>query len=234
MNQLTKLFEGEEIRIIEQNGKHLFVATDVARVLGHTNPQRAIRDHCKGVTETVIPTNGGLQSIKLIGEGDIYRLVVRSKLKSAERFESWVFDEVLPSIRKDGGYIVATVEQSPEEIMARALIVANSTIARIESEKERIAAEKEALLHSGKLYTSTEIAKELGLRSANELNKLLEREKIQYKVNGTWVLSARYAERNFTSIKQMVLDSGRTVYDRKWTGIGRDFLINTFGERLKK
>ncbi|WP_277640086.1 BRO family protein [Bacteroides graminisolvens] len=234
MNQLTKLFEGEEIRIIEQNGKHLFVATDVARVLGHTNPQRAIRDHCKGVTETVIPTNGGLQSIKLIGEGDIYRLVVRSKLKSAERFESWVFDEVLPSIRKDGGYIVATVEQSPEEIMARALIVANSTIARIESEKERIAAEKEALLHSGKLYTSTEIAKELGLRSANELNKLLEREKIQYKVNGTWVLSARDAERNFTSIKQMVLDSGRTVYDRKWTGIGRDFLINTFGERLKK
>ena len=234
MNQLTKLFEGEEIRIIEQNGKPLFVATDVAKVLGHTNPQRAIRDHCKGVTETVIPTNGGLQSIKLIGEGDIYRLVVRSKLKSAERFESWVFDEVLPSIRKDGGYIVATVEQSPEEIMARALIVANSTIARIESEKERIAAEKEALLHSGKLYTSTEIAKELGLRSANELNKLLEREKIQYKVNGTWVLSARYAERNFTSIKQMVLDSGRTVYDRKWTGVGRDFLINTFGERLKK
>lgn len=232
MNELTKVFEGETIRIIEQNGKPYFVATDVAKVLGHTNPQRAVREFCKGVTEIVTPSNGGLQATKVITESDVYRLVVRSKLKSAERFESWVFDEVLPSIRQDGGYIVATPEQTPEEIMARALVVANSTIERIEAERKAIVAEKEALLHSGKLYTSTEVAKELGLRSANELNKMLEREKIQYKVNGTWVLTAKYAEKDYTSIKQMVLDNGRTVYDRKWTGLGRDFLINRFGGLL--
>ena len=84
------------------------------------------------------------------------------------------------------------------------------------------------LVHSNKLYTATEIAKELGFKSATALNKELEARKIQYKMNGTWVLSARYSEAGYTSIKQNELENGTIIYDRKWTGLGRDFLIDLF------
>jgi phage antirepressor YoqD-like protein len=93
-----------------------------------------------------------------------------------------------------------------------------------ELEAERL--KNARLIHSGKLYTTTEIAKELGFNSAQDLNNLLESEKIQYKLNGTWVLSARYADSGYTSIKQGETESGHIYYDRKWTGLGRDFVIN--------
>lgn len=88
----------------------------------------------------------------------------------------------------------------------------------------------EKLTHVGKLYTATEIAKELGLRSAEQLNKELEEMNIQYKVNNTWVLRSWYADKGYTSIKQMVLENGKIVYDRKWTGTGREFLLGKFKE----
>lgn len=84
------------------------------------------------------------------------------------------------------------------------------------------------LTHVNKLYTSTEIAKELGFKSAIEFNRVLEENKIQYKVNGTWVLTAKYANLGYESIKQNVLDSGKVIYDRKFTQEGRDFLIKFF------
>lgn len=93
-------------------------------------------------------------------------------------------------------------------------------------EKERIEEEKNKLIHQGKLYTATEIAKEVGFRSATAFNKDLEEKKIQYKCNNTWVLNARYAELGYVSIKQIELDNGRIIYDRKFTGKGRDWLIN--------
>lgn len=228
MNQLTKVFDGQEVRLLEENGQPMFIASDVAKILGYTNTSKAINDHCKGVTKRYIPTDGGLQELNVIFEPDLYRLIFKSKLPSAQRFEDWIMIEVLPAIRQDGGYIAATAEQTTEEIMARAVLVANKALERIQKERDQIASEKEALLHSGKLYTSTEIAKELGLRSATALNQLLGDNKIQYRVNKTWVLSAKYADKGYTSIKQHVLDNGRTVYDRKWTGIGRDFLIQKF------
>ncbi|WP_297638601.1 antA/AntB antirepressor family protein [uncultured Clostridium sp.] len=86
----------------------------------------------------------------------------------------------------------------------------------------------EVLTHVNKLYTSTEIAKELGLKSATELNKLLSDKKIQYKVNNTWVLTAKYSNAGYESIKQTVLDNGKVIYDRKFTQIGRDFILNLF------
>jgi len=88
----------------------------------------------------------------------------------------------------------------------------------------------ELLTHSNKLYTTTEIAKEIGYRSANALNKELGRRKVQYKVNGTWVLTARYSESGYVSIKQNVLENGKVVYDRKWTEKGRQFLVRLFEE----
>lgn len=86
--------------------------------------QKAIRTHCKGVSEMDIPSKGGVQCMKIIPEGDIYRLIVRSKLPSAEKFEKWVFDEVIPSIRTNGGYIAGQETLSDEDLMAKAILVA--------------------------------------------------------------------------------------------------------------
>ena len=109
MNEV-QIFENEEfgsVRTVEISGKPYFAATDIAKALGYTNPNKAVNDHCRAITKCSTPISGEIQSINFIPEGDIYRLVVRSKLPSAERFESWFFDEALPSIRKNGGYIAA-------------------------------------------------------------------------------------------------------------------------------
>lgn len=106
MNSL-QIFNSEEfgeIRTIEIDGKPYFVGTDVAKALGYSNPRKAILDHCKGVTKRDTPTSSGAQSMSYINEGDLYRLIMKSKLPSAEKFESWVMDEVLPAIRKTGSY----------------------------------------------------------------------------------------------------------------------------------
>lgn len=93
-----------EIRTIEEDGKVLFCGSDVAKALGYKRPADAITAHCKGSVIRRLPTNGGKQDAKFIPEGDIYRMAAKSELPGAERFESWIFDEVLPSIRKTGEY----------------------------------------------------------------------------------------------------------------------------------
>ena len=103
------VFENPEfgkVRTAEVNGKIFFCGKDVAISLGYSAPSKAICDHCKGVTKMVIPSKGGNQETSFISEGDVYRLIVSSKLPSAQKFESWVFDEVLPSIRQTGSYSV--------------------------------------------------------------------------------------------------------------------------------
>lgn len=107
MNELKVFSNSEfgELGVMLINGKEYFPATQCAALLGHENPARAVRKYCKGVTKTVIPTNGGTQAVNYIPEGDLYRLIVNSKLPKAEEFERWVFDEVLPQIRHNGGYI---------------------------------------------------------------------------------------------------------------------------------
>src|SRR5699024_4943111 len=94
---------------------------DVAQALGYRRPADAIAAHCKGVCVLPTPSNGGIQQMKFIPEGDVYRLIVHSKLPSAERFERWVFDEVLPSIRQHGAYLTREklweVATSPEALL---------------------------------------------------------------------------------------------------------------------
>ena len=104
-NLVFKNSEFGELNIVLIDGKEYFPATQCAVILGHENPTRAIRKYCKGVTELVSPTNGGKQKVNYISEGDLYRLIVSSHLPKAEAFESWIFDEVLPTIRKTGGYV---------------------------------------------------------------------------------------------------------------------------------
>ena len=103
--QIFKNPEFGSIRVVEENGKYLFCGADAARALGYARPNEAISKHCKGTLKRRTPTTGGIQEMLFIPEGDLYRLIVHSKLPSAEQFEQWVFDEVLPSIRKTGGYV---------------------------------------------------------------------------------------------------------------------------------
>lgn len=121
-----------------------------------------------------------------------------------------------------------TKPQLPQDYLSalKALVESEEEKQRLSIEKAKIEEEKNRLIHQGKLYTTTEIAKELGFKSAKAFNEFLKEKKIQYKVNDTWVLAARFAELGYTEIKQTELDTGKIIYNRKWTGIGRDWLIN--------
>lgn len=137
MNELM-IFNSQEfgeIRTIEEDGKVLFCGSDVARALGYNEPHKAVARHCKGGMKRPILTNGGEQEMSFIPESDLYRLVFSSKLPTAEKFTDWVTGEVLPSIRKNGGYIAGQESMTPEELMAAALIMANKTI---EDQKMRL------------------------------------------------------------------------------------------------
>lgn len=106
MNELKVFESGEfgELNVLEIDGRIYFPATACAKKLGYQDAINAIKQHCKGVVKHHLPTNGGMQTVNMISEGDLYRLITHSKLPSAERFEKWVFDEVLPTIRRTGGY----------------------------------------------------------------------------------------------------------------------------------
>lgn len=105
--QEIKIFENADfgtIRTAEINGKPYFMANDIAKALGYSKPNNAISAHCRAALKYSTPISGKMQEVNFIPEGDVYRLIVRSKLPQAEKFESWVFDEVLPSIRQTGRY----------------------------------------------------------------------------------------------------------------------------------
>lgn len=116
MNELT-IFTNEEfgqVRTVAIKEKTYFSARDVASALGYADTAQAVRTHCKGVVGITTPTNGGKQLVKFIPEGDVYRLIVKSTLPKAEKFEKWVFDEVLPSIRKHGLYAMDDLINNPD------------------------------------------------------------------------------------------------------------------------
>ena len=133
-----------QIRVTVIDDKPMFVANDVAAMLGYSNRSDAINRHCKGivkhdvecVTGTYTDSNGihhdtkQILGILFIPESDVYRLIMRSKIPEAEKFQDWVCEEILPAIRKTGGYMIAKADDTPEEIMARALLVAQDTMKR--------------------------------------------------------------------------------------------------------
>lgn len=97
-------FESHNVRTIEIDGDVWFVAFDVADVLGYAKPRNAISAHCKGALKRGVPTTSGIQEMSIIPERDVYRLIMRSTLPAAEKFEDWIVSEVIPSIRKHGHY----------------------------------------------------------------------------------------------------------------------------------
>lgn len=107
MNEL-EIFKNEEfgeVRTILINDKPYFCGNDVAKALGYIKPNNAISTHCKATLKQGIPISGKIQDVNFISEGDVYRLIMKSKLPSAEKFEMWVMDDVLPTMRKTGGYV---------------------------------------------------------------------------------------------------------------------------------
>lgn len=129
------------VRTVDINGKPYFVANDVARALGYSNPSKATNDHCKNVMKMWGNDSLGRPTeFKVIPEGDIYRLVIKSQLPTAEKFERWVFDEVLPSIRGNGGYVAGQESLTDDELLERAVMVAQRKIA----ERDKAIAEKDA------------------------------------------------------------------------------------------
>ncbi len=132
MNQLTKVFKGNNIRMVEENGSPLFVAVDVAFTLGYQKPNNAINRHCKGAAlkRGITDSIGRVQEMRVIRESDVYRLVINSKLPAAEDFENWVMEEVLPSIRNTGSYEV------PKNIPFAELFTATAQLLEKQGETE--------------------------------------------------------------------------------------------------
>jgi len=146
MNEM-QVFQNKEfgeLRTLEEDGKILFVASDVAKMLGYKNTSKAVNDHCKGVTKRYIPTKGGNQQMSVIPEGDLYRLIAHSELPSAQKFESWVFDEVLPTIRKTGSYSIPQVTPNPH-YRTRMIATAVKDIGKTAEAMEKVFAVKHGM-----------------------------------------------------------------------------------------
>ena len=183
-----------EVRTLEENGTVLFCGSDVAVALGYAKPRNAIGTHCKGALKRGILTAGGNQEMTFIPEGDVYRLIARSKLPGAEQFERWVFDEVLPSIRKNGGYIAGQEAMTAEELMAKALLVAKKTIEEKEAELSRKQVENaimapkadyfDELVDRNLLTGIRETAKELGVKQKVFVDFLLDKKYLHRSKSG--------------------------------------------------
>lgn len=160
-----------------------------------------------------------------IPENVFYKLCFKAKNEIAMVFQDKVTDEILPSIRKNGMYATEiTVDK-----MLSDPDFAISLLTKLKEERQaRVKAEQTnaILIHTNKVYTTTELANEVGFKSAQQLNKYLVEKNIQYKVNSTFVLKGNYDRNALIQLKQSVLESGKVVYDRRWTGIGREFIIN--------
>lgn len=229
-----------EVRTITEGDAVLFCGSDVAKALGYTVPKKAIYDHCKGVLKRNTPTNGGVQEMSFIPESDLYRLVFRSKLPSAERFTDWVTSEVLPSIRKHGAYMTPETLQAAilnpdtmiqlcqqlksEQDKNRQLLAENSRIA-VDLEIAKPKADYfDELVERNTLTNFRETAKELGIPPKKFVDFLLERKYIfrdkrgklmpyEAKNNGLFEVKETYNEKTeWSGTQTLVTPKGRETF----------------------
>lgn len=219
---------------VNKSGEPIFCGKDIASALGYTDTADAILRHCKSGEKVFHPHANGIGGSYMvyIPEKDVYKLIMRSNLPDIEKFQDWVCEEVLPSIRKHGAYMTDDVIQ--RTLTDPDYLIQLATVLKEEKQKRLQAETKVAILtHTNKTYTATEVAKEIGMRSANEMNKWLERLHVQYKVNDTWVPCAKYANLAWFEIKQEELDNGHIVYHRKITGLDREGIIDLYNKRCE-
>ena len=239
-----------ELRTVNVGDKIMFVASDVAKALGYSRPADAITAHCKGSVKHRLPTNGGMQELKIIPEGDVYRLITHSKLPAAEKFESWVFDEVLPSIRKHGAYMTEdTIKKAmaePDFIIKLATELKkeqeqNKQLTETCSQQQQVIGELkpkadyvDRILKSNSLVTITQIAKDYGM-SGQAMNKVLHDLHIIYSCNKQWLLYSQHQAKGYTFSETVDIprEDGTTkvVMNTKWTQKGRLFLYETLKKR---
>lgn len=209
MNQIVPFsFENTTLRVVTgDNGEPLFVGKDLCDALGYTNHNKAMGDHCKGVTKRYpIPDSlGRNQDTRVLTEADMFRLIVNSTLPAAERFEAWVFEEVLPSIRKTGSYTAKPAKTAPSEAFklvpmvvraARALgldrnaaaISANQVVAKMTGTNvmqllgnTHLTAEVQVLV-----FTPSELGERMGGFSGRKVNMLLAEAGLQAKKGEHW------------------------------------------------
>ncbi|MDD1795118.1 phage antirepressor, partial [Enterovibrio sp. ZSDZ42] len=177
MNVIPFQFQHENIRVIEQSGEPWFVAKDVASILGYSNPRDAVNRHCKGGRETRLPTNSGEQLAKIIPERDVYRLIMRSKLPEAEKFEDWVVSDVMPSIRKTGSY--STADLSRMDILKLAM----------QAEEEKLRLQAQVAEDRPKVEAYHLIADSQGSLCITDAAKNLQ---LQPKALFTWLAANRW------------------------------------------
>lgn len=245
-------------------GKPLFKANDVAVALGYKYPQKAIRTHCKGVSEMDTPFENQhgavvMQPTKYISESDVYRLVMRSKLPEAERFQDWVVEEVLPCIRRHGAYMTdstrARLDDDPEAVkqltsqleafrveleasrQQTALCRAELQASRRDRDLNRQLVQElspkadyfDRVMYSPQLIRTTQIAQDLGM-SAVKLNRLLADLNVHYRINGQWVLYAKYKDCGYVRSRTIITPDGKARLDTYWTPLGRQFIHNLLSQ----
>ena len=231
-----------ELNILIINGKEYFPASRCAAILGYTNTRDAISRHCRGVVKhDIIDNLGRTQVMNFIPEGDLYRLIIRSNLPKAEQFERWVFDEVLPSIRKFGLYatdaLIDDILNNPDlgiklfteykqaKERAKQLELETAKQKQIIGELRPKASYYDQILQNKSLVPITKIAKDYGM-SGRAFNKLLHELGVQYKMGNCWLLYQEYADQGYTQSKTHTIDAERSVMHTYWTQKGRLFLYD--------
>lgn len=234
MNELMIFNNPEfgEIRTVEINGEPWLVGKDVAQALGYSNTKDALARHVDSEDKrgSRIPTPSGEQEMTIINESGLYSLVLSSKLPSAKKFRRWVTAEVLPSIRKTGGYALPKDYPSALRALADAEEKRLSLAAENEAQRQVIADFQpikqyvDTILSSTRTLTTTQIAADYDM-SAKKLNKILHEEGIQRYVNGQWILYKQYMGKGYTKSKtiSIIRSDGRpdTVLNTEWTQKGR-------------
>lgn len=240
MNEL-QIFQNEEfgqLRTIEEDGKILFCGTDVAKALGYTNPRDAIARHCRCVVKRDVPhpqNKTKMIEMSFISEGDVYRLITHSKLPAAQKFESWIFDDILPTIQRHGAYmtpqVIEEILYNPDTIITLATQLKKEREEKLALQKENEVMTPKAeyydnVLQAPDLLSITEIAKEFGM-TAYQMNKFLADQHVQYKVNGHWVLYKEFADLGYVKYKTFyeIVDGEKHAFQHAyWTQTGRRFI----------
>lgn len=201
MNKI-QIFPNEQfgkVRItMNENDEPLFCLADVAKALGYSNPAKAVIDHCKGVTVLETPTQSGIQPIKYGKESEVYRLTMKSKLPNAEKFQDWVCDEVLPSIRKHGAYMTQeTLEKaltSPDFLIRLATNLKEEKQKRIEAEQKAELAEQTIKSNAPKVLFADAVSTSQRSCLVAELAKILQQNGVNIGQNRlfTWMRENGY------------------------------------------
>ena len=236
MNKI-QIFQNQEFGAIRtlsnEQGEPMFCAKDVAEALGYKLARKAVQDHVDRddvLKRNLIDSLGRKQQAIFINESGLYALILSSKLESARRFKHWVTSEVLPSIRKQGGYMMVRPDESNEVILARALQIMQDALQRRDEQIAQLqpkADYADHVLDSISCFTVTQIAKELGM-TGHDLNMLLCSHKIQYPQSGQYLLYANYARQGLAKNRnyQYYTADGELVTKTflVWTERGRDFI----------